>query len=76
LLSFNFKKKKNQSNEIDIDNVPALITKVWGGMSKQKFNILKNNSSWLKICTKVCDDCYLKFTRVEIENSYIRQAKQ
>jgi len=35
---------------------------VWGKISKEKYDIQKKNPSWLNLTTKVCDECYLKFT--------------
>jgi len=41
--------------DVDLINVPPLITKVWGALSLDKFNYYKCNESWLKFTTKVCD---------------------
>ena len=45
-------------------NVPPIIVKIWGNVSEEKFNKLKNNSSWLELTVNVCTDCYLKFTKM------------
>lgn len=57
-------------------NIPGLLMKVWGKLSEDKYQLMKNNSSWLDMTTRVCDDCYLKFTTAVTESIEERKAKE
>jgi len=49
-------------------NIPPIIMKIWGRISEEKYQKLKNNSSWLDLTVTVCTDCYLNFTSMYILN--------
>ncbi|KRX07748.1 hypothetical protein PPERSA_07498 [Pseudocohnilembus persalinus] len=71
-----FVEYEEKQNDYSLHNVPALITKVWGALSDEKYLVLKQNQSWLRNVTKVCDECYLKFTETFLEGNYKRQMKR
>lgn len=45
-------------------NIPPIILKIWGQISEDKYQKLRNNSSWLNLTTKVCTNCFLNFTQM------------
>ncbi|KRX07881.1 hypothetical protein PPERSA_10269 [Pseudocohnilembus persalinus] len=57
----------------DFNKIPNIIQKVWGPMSFQKFEKLSENFTWLQQKTKVCDDCYLDYTRYAVESDIERK---
>lgn len=62
--------------DYSLHGVPALITKVWGAIDDKKYGKLIYNQSWLELKTRVCDECYLLFTQVDIETDYVREMKE
>jgi hypothetical protein len=46
----------------DLENIPFLIIKAYGIISKAKYARLRKNDFWLDNRCSVCDVCYMKFT--------------
>lgn len=60
----------------DFEGIPGLILKVWGKISQEDYAELKTNHSWLNLTTKICDECYVKFTQVKIESEIERKTRE
>ncbi|CAD8045622.1 unnamed protein product [Paramecium sonneborni] len=54
--------EEQEDCKLNFKTVPALILKVWGKLSEDKYKLLKFNPSWRQLKTQVCLDCYLKYT--------------
>ncbi|CAD8047600.1 unnamed protein product [Paramecium sonneborni] len=54
--------EEQEDFKLNFKTVPALILKVWGKLSEDKYKLLKFNPSWRQLKTQVCLDCYLKYT--------------
>ena len=52
-------------------NIPPIILKIWGQISEDKYQKLRNNSSWLNLTTNVCTNCFLNFTQMLIFFGFI-----
>ena len=55
--------------------MPALVVKVWGNLTAANYSKIKGNRSWLELTTKVCDECYLDYTKCSLETDFIRETK-
>lgn len=67
--------EEHQNNEIDLKLMPALIVKVWGNLTPENYAKIKGNRSWLDLTTKVCDSCFLDYTKSSLETDFIRQTR-
>lgn len=54
----------------DHSRVPLLLKKVWGPISHFKYQLLKQNESWLKRSVQVCESCYLLFTQHSFKTQF------
>ncbi|KRX00119.1 hypothetical protein PPERSA_07226 [Pseudocohnilembus persalinus] len=75
-LYYNFEEEEQDYYNKQSLNIPGLILKLWGKISEETYQSLKQNISWLQLPTKVCDECYLLFTQVMIENKNERESKK
>lgn len=72
---FKFLDEEHQNNDIDLNMMPALVVKVWGNLTAANYQKIKGNRSWLELTTKVCDECYLEYTKSSLETDFIRETK-
>ncbi|KAM3128080.1 hypothetical protein pb186bvf_019843 [Paramecium bursaria] len=75
-------KQPVQKSEIEDDyyvessiNIPGIILKMWGKMDPEKYNNLKLNPSFMQIKVKFCLECYLMFTKIQVESKTDRDVK-
>lgn len=59
--------------KLNLNIIPALIVKVWGRMTEEKYKLLSINSSWLDLKTKTCLDCFMKITSIYDESKLERE---
>ncbi|KAM3144461.1 hypothetical protein pb186bvf_003330 [Paramecium bursaria] len=67
--------EEQEDQKINFKTVPALILKVWGSISEEKYKQFKLNPSWCGLKTQTCLECFLKFTECLEQTKFERNIK-